>query len=336
MKRFGLGTYALSGCVAVALLAGCGGSQLPTGAPGAMPQTSAIATHVDRGTSWMLPGLSGRGLLYVVMRVGAVDILSYPACKKLGTLQSAKRTAAPVISNPVNGDILINVRGTLDEYAHGGQRPIAQIHPTPSYGIAGHYAFDPISQNIAVSFQSNFGSQSGLVAVYQTPSSNPIVYTVPNMLVPAYLGYDNQGNLFVDGKTSANGSDIFAELPNGASKFGDISLNQTMTNMGSIQWDGSYITLANNNTIYQIQLSGSTGSVVGQTTLEGAWAQYPAFWIQDGTVLGDHLSKTHLHNGRLLGLWHYPKGGASYKVIDYLSTRNNNLISSEAVSMGSQ
>lgn len=41
--------------VAVALLAGCGGSQPPVAAPGAMPHTPAIATHAERGGSWMLP-----------------------------------------------------------------------------------------------------------------------------------------------------------------------------------------------------------------------------------------------------------------------------------------
>jgi hypothetical protein len=35
--------------VATALFAGPGGSQPPTGAPGAMPQSRAIATHIDRG-----------------------------------------------------------------------------------------------------------------------------------------------------------------------------------------------------------------------------------------------------------------------------------------------
>jgi hypothetical protein len=30
------------------LLAGCGGSQPPVGAPGAMPQSRAIATHAER------------------------------------------------------------------------------------------------------------------------------------------------------------------------------------------------------------------------------------------------------------------------------------------------
>jgi hypothetical protein len=38
-------------CVAAALLARCGGSQPPIGAPGAMPQTSAIAVHAERGGS---------------------------------------------------------------------------------------------------------------------------------------------------------------------------------------------------------------------------------------------------------------------------------------------
>ncbi|MGC1985542.1 MAG: hypothetical protein WA668_09155, partial [Candidatus Cybelea sp.] len=51
MKSFGLSRYALSGGVAVALLAGCGRSQPPIGAPGAMP-LSAIAAHADRSAKY--------------------------------------------------------------------------------------------------------------------------------------------------------------------------------------------------------------------------------------------------------------------------------------------
>jgi hypothetical protein len=36
-----------------ALLAGCGGSQPPIGAPGAMPQSRAIAQHADRERVWL-------------------------------------------------------------------------------------------------------------------------------------------------------------------------------------------------------------------------------------------------------------------------------------------
>jgi hypothetical protein len=45
------------------LLAACGGSQPPIGAPRAMPQSPAIATHLDRSRSWMLPEAKSENLL---------------------------------------------------------------------------------------------------------------------------------------------------------------------------------------------------------------------------------------------------------------------------------
>jgi hypothetical protein len=58
VKVSDLSRFALSSCVAAAMLAGCGGSQPPIGAPGAMAQTSATAAHADRGTS----GVGARNL----------------------------------------------------------------------------------------------------------------------------------------------------------------------------------------------------------------------------------------------------------------------------------
>jgi len=86
MKTFDLSRYALGGCVAVAMLAGCGGSQQPIGAPGAMPQTSALATHADRGKSWMLPEAKADDLLYI-SNVYTVTVYSYPKGKHVGTLK---------------------------------------------------------------------------------------------------------------------------------------------------------------------------------------------------------------------------------------------------------
>ncbi len=56
MKRWNLSHYAISSCVTAALLAGCGGSQPPIGAPGAMAQTpgssSALtASHLDAASA---------------------------------------------------------------------------------------------------------------------------------------------------------------------------------------------------------------------------------------------------------------------------------------------
>ena len=53
MKSRELSHFALSATLVAALLAGCGTSQQPIGAPGVMPQSSAVTTRADHGRSWM-------------------------------------------------------------------------------------------------------------------------------------------------------------------------------------------------------------------------------------------------------------------------------------------
>ena len=83
-----LSRFVLSVFVAAAMLAGCGGSQPPIGAPGAMPQTSAIATHAERGKSWMVPGASSGALLYAPVGCGGTCVISYPGLKLVGSLST--------------------------------------------------------------------------------------------------------------------------------------------------------------------------------------------------------------------------------------------------------
>ena len=86
MKASDFGRYALFGSVGAALLAGCGGSQPPIGAPGPMPQRPAIGTHVGRSGSWMLPQATSEDLLYISTLGPDVYVYSYPAGKLVGTL----------------------------------------------------------------------------------------------------------------------------------------------------------------------------------------------------------------------------------------------------------
>ena len=81
--------------VVAAMLSGCGGSQPPIGQPGAMPQTSAFATHADRGKSWMLPEANADDLLYVADEGVGIIVYSYGPSRLryvglLGILQSLK------------------------------------------------------------------------------------------------------------------------------------------------------------------------------------------------------------------------------------------------------
>ncbi len=87
MKSLGLSRYALAIGAASALLAGCGGSQPPIGAPGAMPQSRATTTQARHGKSWMLPEAKRENLIYTVSNPRAV--LSYDTGKLVGTIVSS-------------------------------------------------------------------------------------------------------------------------------------------------------------------------------------------------------------------------------------------------------
>jgi hypothetical protein len=82
------------------------------------------------------------------------------------------------------------------------------------------------------------------------------------------LGYDDKGNLFVDGRNggSSGGPFMFGELVKGKVKA--IALKGGTINLpGGVQWDGSYITVGDRSpgTIYRI----SAGKIVGSISLTG-------------------------------------------------------------------
>ena len=73
MKSLGLSRYALTMGVAAAMLAGCGGSQPPIDAPGAMPQTSALVARTNSAN------------YKVVYSFGALPDGDYPHSGLIGT-----------------------------------------------------------------------------------------------------------------------------------------------------------------------------------------------------------------------------------------------------------
>jgi hypothetical protein len=139
----------------------------------------------------------------------------------------------------------------------------------------------------------------------------------------AYDGYDDQGNLFVDG---LNGSccrrrhppvAAFAELPKGNSTFTAIGLSggAFYPRPGGIQWDGRYITVVNVNEIYRVQISGSRGSVVGSTELEQPNSFFGSDVSPDWIVGGRVVAADYSYDSRNwnVGLWKYTSGGLPIK-----------------------
>lgn len=144
--------------------AGCGGSQPPIGAPGMMPQASAIATHAERGKSWMAPEATSEDLVYVTGGCGGTCVVSYPAGKIVGYLNLGNGLNAGVCSDSGGNVYISNNRESNDsevvEYAHGGTTPKATFD-LPGFDAAG-CSVDPTTGNLAVMFE---GSGDG-VAIF--------------------------------------------------------------------------------------------------------------------------------------------------------------------------
>jgi hypothetical protein len=317
MKSLDFSRRELLCCVAAAMLAGCGGSQPPIGAPGTMPQALTIAAHAERGTSWMLPEAKSEDLLYSGGE--SVYVLSYPSGELVGILYSALTNG---MCSDKNGDVFLTSPDgpSLTEYAHGGTQPIASLSIPNGEGGSPVFdcAVDPTTGNLAAAFDC-FGSTSQCVssdeiAVFKNASGTPTEYGGPNLPQFLYCGYDNAGNLFADG-LPVDGSGIFAELPKGSKKLTDISLDESIKKVGQVQWDGTHMTIQDRAraSLYRLRISGSAATVVGTTKFSSIGPAQQS-WIQgSGIVMPWRHS---LKDNSILGFWKYPAGGAPTKTIN--------------------
>jgi hypothetical protein len=301
MKNVDFGRCASGICMAAAMLAGCGGSQPPIGALGAMPQTSALATSVGRGKSWMRPNPYDQDLLYVATDPEAVFVYGYPKAEPHGTLGYFE-SPGPECSDK-SGDVFVSTAQGLLEFAHDGASPIATLN------TRGACSADPVKAKLAV-------CSGTAVSVFFHSAEHG--WLLPRNYAAAFnvynCGYDNKGNLFVDGVDKSNGFQ-FAELAAKGKSFMAITLNQNIQGPGQIQWDGRNIAIedsaASPSVLYRFSISGRTGQEVGSTVLTGA-TMVAQFWIHRKKVVGSD-------GYDMVGIWDYPDGGSPVDTISVSS-----------------
>jgi hypothetical protein len=305
MKVLELSRCALCVSIAAAMLAGCGGLQPPIGAQGAMPQSSANATHAAHGGSWMLPEALSDDLLYVGGNNGAVAVYSYPKGRLLGTLTGFNLPGGECVDH--TGDVFITdlALSEIFEYAHGGKTPI-QVLQSAAPDPAG-CAIDPTTGNLAVTSLGR--GLAGNVAIFPHASGAPTTYTDPNFYEYYFCGYDPSGNLYVDGQ-AGSGPFVLAELPKGGSTLKNLKLNQQVGWPGGVQWHGRYLAVGDQakSAIYQFAVSGSHGALKG-TTLLNDTSDVIQFWIEGHRVIGGDHPSSQVH------YWDYPAGGNPTKTI---------------------
>ena len=303
---------ALSVGALVLLLAGCGGSQPPIGVPGALPQTSAIATHTDRGKSWMAPEAKSRDLLYVSRNSpGEVSVYTYPKGKPVGTLTNIPGAAGLCLDSKGDVFAVSASNSQILEYAHGGTTPISTLDD--SGNAPNGCAIDPTTGNLAVSGGVNRFVPAN-IAVYKNAQGNPTTYVDGFVDQFVYCTYDASGNLYT------NGGPI-TELPSGSGGFVQISMDQHF-NAGypGLQWDDTYLDIQDPGvgpngptTIFQVQISGSTAALANTISLSNRHNKNPfrgaQFWIDSGTIIMPE------ETNKNVGLWHFPKGGKAYRTV---------------------
>jgi hypothetical protein len=319
MKPSALRGFALGVCVAEAWLAGCGGSQPPISTPVAMPQSRAIAARAYRGGSWIAASRSRDNLLYVAndWYYTGVTIYNLGSGNLVGRLTGF---VSPVgLCSDSSGDVYVVDVGQFRvfEYRHGGTKPIKTL--VDPYASGPHAcAVDKITGDLAVT------DYSVGVLIYAHASGSPVLYGNDRFSGYNFAGYDDRGNLLVDGY--GDGAPQFAELLKGGGTLTSITLNANLVQSSGIAWDGKYFAICDPgqqpNVVDAFSLSGSTGTLKRTVTLDDSISLVGIAISPFGYPRRDFGSKeiiaADFNDDARKGYvwyWSYPKGGTPVKMI---------------------
>jgi hypothetical protein len=271
--------------------------------PGCAGVRSALPASTTP-TSFGAAAKSG-SLLYVINRRpnALVEVVTFPEGKDVGTLPNYGYATG--VCSDASGNVWVpyfkNEHVMVAEFAHGGKRPIAKL-TTPLRGANG-CAVDSKTGNLAVLSTAGINGSGGEILVWKNAKGKPIAHQTAFEAEAA--GYDDHGNLFVDGVIGSGFS--FGELAQGASQVHYVKIEHAEVSLGSVQWDGTYVAVAGaeqrRHPIFRLQVSHFVAHVVETVQLRGV--PYQAyFWTNGSTVVATE------RNTRHLGIWSYPTGGA--------------------------
>ncbi|HLY02959.1 MAG TPA: hypothetical protein VKR56_10775 [Candidatus Cybelea sp.] len=292
-------------CAIALALGGCAGSPAQL-APVAAPAHRIETPRDDGRGSWMSPEAKRSDLLYVSdYNAYEVYAYSYPRGKLEGTLRGfGPYPAGLCVDKKQNVWVSVLDGYELIEYAHGGSSPLRTLSDAHEFPIG--CSVDPTTGNLAVAnLVSSYGD--GSVSVFADASGTATTYSDSDIREVWACGYDNQGDLFVDG---VNDSDLFefAELPKGSGTLTTIALDQSIEWPGGIQWDGKYLAVGDAEAGVIYQTNGGGGHVVGSTTLDST-DYVRQFW-----KVGSHVVGASFYTATV-GVWPYPAGGTAKKTL---------------------
>ncbi|HEY2474301.1 MAG TPA: hypothetical protein VGI19_05810 [Candidatus Cybelea sp.] len=139
--------------------------------------------------------------------------------------------------------------------------------------------------DLAVGIYDGSGSAGGGdVVIFKDASGSGTIYSTP-LDQEFFDGYDSHGNLFADGFTRDRSGFALVELPKGSTKFETIKTSNAVQFPGSVQWDGTYLTVFDqlSNAMYQYTVSGTTATLKGTVQFTGS-SDCAQTWLVPGLV----------------------------------------------------
>jgi hypothetical protein len=307
MRISGFARYALSSCVAAAMLASCGGSQAQIAAsPPGVGLLAKSASAINGRQRHRASGSYG-DLTYASGPPDWIYMLDYPSGNLVGDFKAGIYVSGMCTDTSGNVYILgYEDFSTILKYAHGATKPTSTItlHGYDAFSCA----VDPTTGDLAV-LTSNTGDQV-VAVIYPGGSGSPTYYTLPVGTQWGRHGctYDDSGDLFVEVQGKSNRADDIAELPEGGSSFSILTPNRNIE-VKTLQWVSSYLAAIGKGVVYRLAVSGSSIQVTGDTKTDESG---PLGWIQDSDVLIALYGNAHKSE---LAYWNYPKGGKATKII---------------------
>ncbi|HEX4014831.1 MAG TPA: hypothetical protein VHX17_13220 [Candidatus Cybelea sp.] len=308
--------------VALAIVSAC------SGGPAVAPSTAGFnATYVGRTLF-----VNGRPVTAAHLRPAprfASLVPDHHTRSKFEYVFSYYETYASIFNYPksdrqigqINGDGGQGCTNVLYGYGHktfwnvGGPTQITEykVPQTPIKTLTTGYVFPSScamnsSGDLAVGilYGTSYG-RGGQIVLYKNGSGSGTVYTTP-LDEEFFNGYDNKGDLFADGFTGDRSGFALVELPKGSSKFVTITTSNVISFPGSVQWDGTYLTVLDqdSNAISRYTISGTKATLKDTVTLTA------------GDCAQTWIVKNHVYCGDAGNddgeVYNYPGGGAPVAV----------------------
>jgi hypothetical protein len=306
MKSLDVSHRAIICCATVAMLAGCGGSQRPIGARGAMPQTFTLATHSDRGKSWMLPEAKKQPLIYITATGSPLVSVFTFAGRLVGQLN---------IGSPQGecadkaGDVWIANTGASEmvEYPHGGKKPISTLED-PGQQPAG-CSVNNTTGDLAVANICNAQScGNGNLVIYPHASGTAKSYFDERIDHYYSCTYDGNGDLLVAGRSNkekpADHKILFAQLYKNGRVLENVMMPPGFKAYQNVQGTKTYFAVEGfsdrETFIYHIVFGGRHGKVMGRTQFSRRTS------VESFFVSGPQIATLFVEG--FVSFWHYPSG----------------------------